>query len=161
MSDELNTEFMITGASFPKDLLEQMVKTDFLFMNFPTLSHLYFQTLHAWSHHGDCWMETPGQGCQQLLSVEDLRGFPESRLSWTHNVTPWSQSPVWPAGHGGPEAVAPEDKAVPRAQARPQPDHRGQRVLQEAALRQLRVWGGVSEAAIVYGQHFVSLPFNI
>ena len=47
MSDELNTEFMITGASFPKDLLEQMVKTDFLFMNFPTLSHLYFQTLHA------------------------------------------------------------------------------------------------------------------
>ena len=151
----------LQGQVFPRTSLKQMVKIDFLFMYFPALSHLYFQTLHAGSHPGDCWMETPGRGYQQLLSTGDLHDFPESRLSWTHNVTPWSQFPAWPAGHGGPETVAPEDEAVPGAQARPQPDHGGEGVLQEAALTKLRVWGGVSEAAVVYGQHFVSMPLII
>ena len=99
-------------------------------MYFPTLLHLYFQTLHAWSHRGDCWMETPGRGCQPGLSVEDLRDFPESRLSWTQNVTPWSQSPAsvtcrprrprgcGPRGRGGPRGPG-EAAARSRRSGRP------------------------------------------
>ena len=66
-------------------------------------------------------------------------------------VTLWS-----PAGHGGPEAVTPDDEAVPGGQAGPQPGHRGQGILQEAGLWQLGGRAGVSEAAVVYRQHFVT-----
>ena len=65
-------------------------------------------------------------------------------------------TPVSPAGHGGPEAVTPDDEAVPGSQAGPQPGHRGQGVLQEASLRQLGGRAGVSEATVVYRQHFVT-----
>ena len=55
-------------------------------------------------------------------------------MSKAVNVT----DPTLPARHGGPQAVAPEDEAVTRAQPRPQPGQGSQGVLQEAALTQLK-----------------------
>ena len=132
MSDELNTEFMIAGASFPMDLLKQMVKTDFLLCIF--LPYYIFTFKH---YMLDLILEIVERRLQDegVNQVSQLRIFvvfqrvdcPEHKmLTLGHSLQPSAcvtcrpRRPrgCGPRGRGGPRGPG-EAAARPRRSGRP------------------------------------------
>ena len=139
ISDEFSTEFIITGASFPKDLLKQIVVAFNVsyFWIFPP------DNIFTFKHHMlDFLLEIvewrlQHEGIYKLSLPVVFIIFQSIHCSENgvkiYNVISGLHL-VSPAGHGCPEAVAPEDEAVSWAQPRPQPAHGGQGVLQQTGL---------------------------